>query len=276
MTDAECVAFLQWALPRLRLRWPGFRRVRGQVCKRVHRRLKELGLPDTAAYRSFLEEHSEEWDALDAACRITISRFYRDRAVFDYLGTTLLPGLAELASSRGETSLRCWSAGCGSGEEPYTLSVLWQLSTAPRYPHLKMRITATDVDSELLERARRGWYPSSSLRDVPREWTSLAFRASPQGYRIRERFRREVELVQQDVRKEQPSGRFHLVLCRNLVLTYFEESLQRELLTEILERLEEGGSLVIGSKETLAKPLTTSLEAWSQKLGVYRKRSAES
>jgi chemotaxis protein methyltransferase CheR len=273
MTDAECVGFLQWALPQLHLRWAGFRRVRRQVCKRVDRRLKELQLPDTRAYRSFLKTHPEEWDFLDAACSITISRFYRDRLVFDHLGTLLLPGLAELASSQNELSVRCWSVGCGSGEEPYTLAILWQLTVAPRFPHLGMHITATDIDSYLLQRARRAWYPASSLRDVPREWMRIAFDETPRGYRVREVFRRDVEFALQDIRREQPSGGFHIVLCRNLVFTYFEEALQREVLDHILEHLEEGGILVIGHRETLPQPIAGALKAWNADLGIYRKRS---
>ena len=85
MNDADCVEFLQWALPRLRMRWAGFRKVRGQVCKRIGRRLKELGLGDIDAYRSYLDKHSEEWEILDGLCRITISRFHRDRKVFECL-----------------------------------------------------------------------------------------------------------------------------------------------------------------------------------------------
>ena len=77
MKDSDCVDFLQWALPRLGLRWPGFRKVRKQVCKRVDRRLRELGVPDAKTYRDFLEKHREEWSVLDSFCRIPISRFYR-------------------------------------------------------------------------------------------------------------------------------------------------------------------------------------------------------
>jgi chemotaxis protein methyltransferase CheR len=79
MSDSQCVVFLQWALPRLRVRWAGFRKVRRQVCRRVWRRARELGLADLVAYRAYLEEHPEEWALLDSMARITISRFYRDR-----------------------------------------------------------------------------------------------------------------------------------------------------------------------------------------------------
>ena len=79
LTDRQCVEFLQWALPQLGLRWAGFRKVRGQVRKRIVRRLRELELTHIAEYRPYLAEHPAEWTVLDACLRISISRFYRDR-----------------------------------------------------------------------------------------------------------------------------------------------------------------------------------------------------
>ena len=134
LSDEECVAFLQYALPRLNLRWAGFRKVRGQVNKRLKRRIKELGLEGLTAYRSYLEEDPEEWRRLDEFCRITISRFYRDRGVFQLLQDRVLPELAERAADEGRSVIRVWSAGCASGEEVYTLRILWDLTTFPRLP----------------------------------------------------------------------------------------------------------------------------------------------
>src|SRR4051794_32163897 len=115
MSDPDLVAFLQWALPRLGLRWPGFRRVRGRVRKRLNERLRELGLTDVAAYRDHLDTQPREWAILDGLCRIGISRFHRDRGVFDHLRRVLLPELARRAWGRGEGVVRCWCAGCASG-----------------------------------------------------------------------------------------------------------------------------------------------------------------
>ncbi len=121
MTNDECVAFLQWCLPRLGMRWAGFRKVRKTVCKRVARRLHTLGLPDADAYRRYLVGHEAEWPRLDAMCRIPISRFWRDRGVFDLLADEVFPALATAAAARGDNCLRVWSAGCASGEEPYSV-----------------------------------------------------------------------------------------------------------------------------------------------------------
>ena len=83
MSRRESTAFLQWAVPRLGLRWAGFRNVRGQVEKRVGRRVAELALPDLAAYRARLQADPAEWEVLRGLCGVTISRFYRDRRVWD-------------------------------------------------------------------------------------------------------------------------------------------------------------------------------------------------
>jgi chemotaxis protein methyltransferase CheR len=118
-SDTDCTVFLQWALPLRNLRWPGFRKVRRQVCKRLKRRIEELGLVDFAAYRARLEADASEWGVFDECCHITISRFFRDRGVFEALRQRVLPDIATRARSERQTA-RIWSAGCASGEGPYT------------------------------------------------------------------------------------------------------------------------------------------------------------
>jgi len=254
MNRPECTEFLQRCLPKLRLRWGGYRKVRQQVCKRLSRRIGELGLSGLPAYNNFLENHAEEWPILGSLCGITISRFYRDRSVFDMLRSTILPLLAERISGGGENELRCWSAGCCSGEEAYTLQILWKMSVIPHLnTNLPLRIIATDTDPAVLERARRGCYLESSLRDLPKEWREPVFSSSGTCYTVREPFRSDIEFARQDIREQYPDGPFHLILCRNLVFTYFEESLQREVLERITERLVPGGILVIGLHETIPK-----------------------
>jgi len=250
MTDQQCVEFLQWALPRLRMRWPGFRKVRRQVHKRIDRRMGELGLSEVADYRAYLESNPDEWSVLDAFCRISISRFYRDRGVFDYVGEQLLPGLAQAAIARGEPDVHAWCAGCASGEEAYTLSILWRRCVRPRYPRIDFRLVATDVDRQLLDRAHRAAYSASSLKEVPPGWLEEAFTPQGEDYVLRPEFAAGVELLQQDIRSEMPAGPFRLVLCRNLAFTYFDEELQREILGRIYRRLTADGVLVIGRKES--------------------------
>lgn len=251
MRNQDCVGFLQWCLPGLGLRWRGFRKVRGTVCKRVARRMRDLGLADVAGYRALLATHPAEWARLDAMCRIPISRFWRDRGVFDELASNTLPALARDARERGDSVVRAWSAGCASGEEPYSLRLAWTLCAEPAFPDVRIDIVATDVDETLLARARRGLYRPSSLRDLPCSLAERAFRRSGDLFELRPELRRDIAFSLQDIRTEAPDAKFDLALWRNLVFTYFDAPTQSRLLDELRAHMRPGGALVIGAHEKL-------------------------
>lgn len=269
MRNAECVEFLQWALPRLRMRWPGFRKVRRQVCRRIARRLRELGLPNVAAYRDYLEHNPGEWSRVDDACRITISRFYRDRGVFVSLGTVVLPALACAVVARGDSALRCLSVGCASGEEAYSLKLLRELGPGGEHESLALRITAVDSHPVMLERARRACFHPGSLADLPESWRTRAFDRSDDELCLKARFRQDVCFVQGDVRRSLPAGPFDLVLCRNLAFTYFADSLQRDVLRRLHAVMHEGAALVVGSHESLP-PNCIGFGPWDDVRCVFR------
>ena len=270
MRDVECVGLLQWALPRLGLRWAGFRKVRRQVCKRIDRRLAELGLAGGDAYRDYLQANPGEWARLDALCRIPISRFCRDRAVFERLGSEVLPILAGACARRGDSTLRAWSAGCASGEEPYGLKLVWAVGPASRIPGIEMHVVASDADAHLLERARRACYGASSLRDLLPEQVERGFERVDGRYRLRPVLRYGVEFRCEDVRSAGPEGPFDLVLCRNLAFTYFDDAVQRDTLRRLVERLRPGGCLAIGIHESLPEG-SWGLLPWDGRSGLYRR-----
>jgi chemotaxis protein methyltransferase CheR len=268
--DSEGIGFLQWCLPRLGLRWAGFRKVRKRVYRRMARRIQELGLSDLSAYRSHLDAHADEWAVLDALCRISISRFYRDRGVFQYLEEDVLPDLGARAAQRGETELDCWSVGCAAGEEPYTLAIVWRLGPGRRLPELRLRVLGTDIDPASLARARRGCYARSSLKDLPPAYLERALVSTDHEWCVGEMYREGVTFAEQDVRRAAPPGPFDLILCRNVAFTYFDEAGQRDVLRTIVDRLAPGGALVIGSGESLPDDLL-GLEVWSAKARIYRR-----
>lgn len=272
--DDDGVQFLQWCLPKLHLRWRGFRKVRRQVYKRINRRMTDLALSDIEAYRDYLHCHPEEWQRLDAFCWISISRFYRDRRVFEQLGKECLPALAEGVIGRGERELRCWSAGCAGGEEPYTLALLFHHRMTLQFPTLGWRIIATDSDATALRRAERGCYPDSSLRELPAEWRTDAFDRVADELCLKAEYRSSVTFFPQDIREHAPDGPFHLILCRNLVFTYFDDALQKTATDSIAGRLVRGGILVIGKGETLPEG-AWGLEPWQPQLGIFRKTKRE-
>ncbi len=273
MNDRDCVQFLQWALPQLRMRWPGFRKVRRQVCKRIDRRIKELGLCRLLSYQEYLKQHPDEWPILERMCRVTISRFFRDRGFFAALESEVLPALARRIHESGEKILRCWSAGCASGEEAYSLSLIWPCRIASDWPGLAMEVIATDVDPVLVQRAKRACYTGSSVKGVPADWLSSAFIQRGDDYCLKPEFRETVFFMDQDIRLHRPPGPFHLILCRNLVFTYFDEGLQREILAGMTRVLCDGGALAVGVHESLPAGVP-GFSAWQPGLPLYRKETA--
>jgi chemotaxis protein methyltransferase CheR len=263
VADAECVAFLQWALPRLGRRWAGYRKVRRQVCRRVGRRAAELGLDSLADYRAHLEANPKEWDRLDGLTNVTISRFHRDRGVFAFLRSDVLPTLAGDGGGR----VRAWSAGCAGGEEAYTLVLVWELGLG--MPGDALEVLATDVAPAMLERARRARYAGSSLRELPAAWRAAAFVPTGDEFELHPQFRRQVAVAAHDIRGEPPEGPFDLVLCRHVAFTYFDAAGQRDVLRSFARATRPGGALVIGTHETL--PAAAGFMGWNERLGVFRR-----
>jgi chemotaxis protein methyltransferase CheR len=235
-------------LPQIDLRWPGFRKVRKQVCKRFARRIRDLQLSGFAAYRARLETDPTEWQIVDECCHITISRFFRDRGVFEFLRSRVLPEIASRAEQEARNAC-IWSAGCASGEEPYTLRILWDVEIVRACPGASLAIVATDIDEMMLNRAREGCFAATSLRELPLHLVSEAFDRRGQSLCVKPRFRRGIDFLHQDLRAETPAGRFDLILCRYVAFTYFAPPLQERVLGRMTEKLLPGGYLAIGTHE---------------------------
>lgn len=273
-------------MPRLHLRWAGYRKVRRQVRKRLQRRLEELGFEDLSDYTQFLQAHTNEWQNLEQCCRITISRFYRDRQIFETLRHEVLPHLAREA---GDT-LRLWSAGCASGEEAYSLALIWHLELATKFPQLHWQLLASDSNPAMLARAERAIYPAGALKELPPGWRETAFRQyvpvdldhsqsnsrtdSHQSsitnlWELKPSYRAGVQFVVHDLRAEPPAGSFHLICCRNLAFTYFDLPLQQRVLQLLVSALVPGGVLVIGGHEQLP---ANELLPWPNSRGIFCKQ----
>lgn len=250
MRDAEFAAFFADVCPRLGLRAEGYPRTRGSVRKRVARRLRELGLESLAEYRRRLDAQGDEWRWLDQCCRITVSRFARDAAVYQALRERYLPERASAARAHGRRRLRAWSAGAASGEEAYGLAMAWHMELGSQFPELELEVLGTDADPTVLERAAAGIYPEGSLRELPRPLRA-AFEPCGHEWRLLDRYRGGVRFERSDLRHECPSGLFDLTLCRNLAFTYFDEPTQRRLARAFAASLQPGGILVVGRGERL-------------------------
>ena len=270
MRKDECIRFLQWALPQLNLRWQGFRKVRGQVCKRISRRMTQLGFDTISDYRDYLCRHADEWELLDGLCQVTISRFFRDKLMYLHLAREVLPELARQVVNRGGDCLQVWSVGCASGEEPYTLSLIWRLQLQSQFPGLVLRLIATDANPAMRQRVNDACYAYSSVKDLPSDWRETAFTRQAKRYCLKPEFRDGILFRRQDVRLTNPAETFDLVLCRNLAFTYFSDELQRSVLERIHAVMAPGGALVIGIHESLPEE-AGGFSEWSARLRIYRK-----
>ncbi len=250
MSDRELCEFLQWCLPKLRLRWPGFRKVRRTVRKRLNRRIRDLGLENLAAYRRMLEADPAEWSMLDTICRIPISRFYRDKQTYDFLASKILPNCAVHACQRDHRLIKILSAGCASGEEPYSVSLIWHLRLAKDYPDCAINILAVDVDEEMLGRARTACYSPGAFKDLPADLLARGFQRTDDTYCLRVEFQDCVDLQLVDLRETVPDGAFDIILCRNTAFTYFDKATQALVSSNLDAALRPGGYLIIGAHET--------------------------
>jgi chemotaxis protein methyltransferase CheR len=191
--------------------------------------------------------------------------------VWDALVGEVLPQLVAAALRAGERELRVVSLGCASGEEPYTLSILWTLGVLPLHPGLRLSLIGIDRDEGVLARAREARYAEATLKELPPSWREQAFDRDGEHWILRERFRQGVDLRREDVRAWLPAAGCRLILCRNSIFTYLDEATQRRTLARLLTRLSPGGAVVLGRQERL--PAESPLQAWSQALGIYRYRN---
>lgn len=269
MKDSDCVNFLQWALPQMQMQWSGFRKVRGQVCKRIDRRLSTFSFNDVGSYREYLQTHVEEWSELSNLCRVTISRFYRDSKVFSSLQKEYLPQQLNKISKEGKTTLNIWCVGCGLGEEPYTISILWQQYLSKAFPGCAIEILATDADDRLIQRAAIACYSYSSVKNLPETLLNIAFTQQDEKYCLKSEYQQNIEFKCHDVRCKFPNKNFNVILCRNLVFTYYDIKLQKRVLADIRQHLTPNGLLVVGVHERLPKD-STNFIALSERLGIYQ------
>lgn len=240
--------FLKNATTVLGLQWRPFHR-KG-IKRKVERKVAETGVSGFEEYLLKVEKEPEEQLLLSKILKVTISRFYRDKKVFDILSRSIVPDLLK----EDGTELRIWCIGCASGEEPYSLALLWQEEFGRIWPEVHFSILATDLDENLLERAKEGIYKNSSLREVSEEIVKHCFKKEGESYILDQTIRERVEFKKHDILHEEPFLGMDIVLCRNLAFTYFSKKRQIEVLRKIVTSLKEERYLVIGKDENL--PLT--------------------
>jgi len=229
--------------------WAGFRKVRKGVKKRLHRHMCQLDCRHVGDYIALLDRQPEQRAVCEACLTITISRFFRDRRLWEALQERLLPALIQ----RFGQGLRIWSAGCASGEEPYSLAMVWHLLAAAHEDLPPLTILASDRQPQCLERARRGRYSAGSVKEIPPDMRPQFFTISRGGgrFEIKPEVRQWVCWVRHDLLNGPPGSSFHAVFLRNNLLTYYQGAVLQAAFERIVQTLVRGGLLIVGSHERL-------------------------
>lgn len=221
------------------------------ITSRLNRRLMQLKLKNYREYLEYLRAHPEEQEILFELLTTNITSFFREPKQFLYLQTRILPELKKNMKNR--LILRCWSAGCSSGEEAYSIAISCLENLGPGWD---VKVLASDINAVRLKIGAEGKYPAEQLKTVPPEWLRKYFVALKEEkgfYRVKPGLRQKVFFRQMNLLDDGSlplSIRFSLIFCRN-VFIYLNDQAKQELLNIFYRRLNPGGHLFLGHSESI-------------------------
>jgi chemotaxis methyl-accepting protein methylase len=242
------------------------------IRRRVAVRMRACGAESYEEYLGMVEQVPGELDRLKDALTINVTRFYRNPETWNALATRFLPDLWQAHQG----NILAWSAGCASGDEPYTMAMLLaeQCRIAGHEDWLeRAAIHATDVDRVSLERARAAVYREDAFQDLPQALRERYTVEDLAGRRLVPAIRDRVQVSELDLsRARPPAPRYALIVCRNVVI-YFDRPLQERLFQLFAERLTDDGILVLGKVETLLGPARDLVQLVDVRERIYRRRA---
>src|SRR3954447_9511634 len=221
---------------------------RATLERRIRKRMDEVGVSSYVDYLDYLEVNPDEFAFLFNTVLINVTGFFRDEPAWDALVSEVVPQL--LAGMDEEDPIRAWSAGCATGEEPYTLAILLAETLGQEAYVRRVKIYATDVDMEALDHARHAAYSAKDVENLPREILDRYFVRIHQRYVVRPEFRRAVIFGRNDLVQDAPISRIDLLTCRN-TLMYFNAETQAHILARLHFALNNRGYLLLGKSEML-------------------------
>jgi two-component system CheB/CheR fusion protein len=240
----------------------------GTLQRRIERRMAMASIEsgDMDRYLEVVRSDPVELGHLAKDLLINVTSFFRDPKVFDFLAEKIVPDLVRNHSP--DQPLRIWIAGCSTGEETYSLAMLFREQITLSKRHIKLQVLASDIDREAVESARDGLYPETIEADVSPARLARFFTKEEHGYRISSELRASVVFTVQDLLADPPFSRLDLVSCRNLLI-YFRPEAQAKVIALFDFALREGGILLLGSTETVGN-LDGRFEVISKPERLYR------
>ncbi|MCB9481774.1 MAG: PAS domain-containing protein [Desulfobacteraceae bacterium] len=235
------------------------------VFRRIERRISINRLNGIEEYLDFIMEHQSEAETLYRELLIGVTGFFRDTEVFNFLSEEIIPELIKKNSKKG---LRIWSAGCSTGEEPYSIAILCAEAMKKLEIDCDIKIFATDIDKTALLKAGQGEYPESLAADISPEILTRYFVKKNDSFSVSSKIREMVIFARHDIIYDPPFAKMNLISCRNLLI-YLQSVLQNKILEFFNFSLSEQGVLVLGTSETTGE-LSEYFSPVNHKLKIYK------
>ncbi|MEW6053177.1 MAG: chemotaxis protein CheB [Nitrospirota bacterium] len=220
------------------------------VHRRVERRMALHKITNIQNYVRYLKEIPAEADSLFKDLIIEVTSFFRDNEAFEVLGKKIIPAIVE--NKKPDSIVRVWVPGCATGEEPFSIAMLFQETMERLNKRLNVQIFATDINRETIEKARFARFPEGISADIPAEKLVRFFIKEGGGYRIRKTIRDMVVFAVQNIISDPPFSKLDLVSCRN-ILIYMDSVLQKKIIPLFHYTLNRNGYLFLGSSESIGE-----------------------
>ncbi len=246
-----------------------FQYKKSTMYRRIERRMGIHQISKIAHYVRFLQENPGELDLLFKELLIGVTSFFRDPEEWIRLRDVAIPAL--LTDSQPNRELRAWVVGCSTGEEAYSLAIVFKeaMEQSKWQGRFTLQIFATDLDKDAIDRARQGFYPANISADVSPERLLRFFTEEQGNYRINKEIREMVIFAPQNVTKDPPFTKLDFITCRNLLI-YMEQDLQKDVLKLFHYSLNPGGIMLLGSAETVGG-LTDLFDLHDGKSRIYKR-----
>lgn len=239
------------------------------LIRRLERRLNSWGVKSYAEYASVLDRYPDEYDKLFNDLTITVTSFFRDEVAFRALEEIALPAVIKRTVKK-KRGLRIWSAGCATGEEPYSIAMLLLELLGKKLNLNSLTLLATDIDTKALQQAKEGIFPKEEIGAIRSALRRKYFSPLGGSYRIKATLRRLVTFKEHNLVNDAPYEKLDLIVCRN-VLIYFSSSLQMKVLRDFYDGLKRGGFLLLGKAEVPMGEGVSLFEYVDKKAKLFKK-----
>ena len=238
------------------------------IIRRTERRMIANRISHINDFANFLSSKPKELEQLYSDLLIGVTRFFRDHESFEELANTAVAEIVENASSDSE--IRIWVAGCSTGEEAYTVAILFNERIKQTGKRVAVKIFATDIDKKALEKASQGFYSADSVVEMKPEWLQTYFKQGSFGYQVSPELRSMIVFAPHNILKDAPFTKLDLITCRNLLI-YFQSPAQKKVLSLFHFALKTQSFLMTGGSETPGE-LSDEFSTISARSKIYRKR----